>query len=128
MSERPASDQWVTRTATRLAHQHFPGRASALESLVREAAKNHETIWRSSAQGVFRPTPSMYAPGLRWQFDKLGPVCALCHGKVVISERLPPSGPTRNQLVIRPRGSGPGGGLNVPQNLVAAHARCVSDR
>ncbi len=118
-------DPWTEATLKRLASRHFPERGRALASLIGGMARRHETAWRASSEGVYRPTPAMYALALSWQLEKLGPTCAFCHGKVELPERggpAPPSGPT---LAMAPRVATSAGGLNVPQNLALCHAECV---
>lgn len=125
MPNRTRADTWTHATLSRLARQHFPGRTQALEDLVRQLANRHETAWRSSSAGTFRPTPAMYALALRWSLDEAGPKCALCRGTVEVPRRPVPGGPSGLSLTLGPHLPPVHGGLNVPQNLRVYHARCL---
>ncbi len=118
-------DAWTGDTLKRLAEQHFPERGRELESLVRGMARRHETAWRTSSEGVFRPTPAMYALALSWELEKLGPTCTFCQGKIEIPERGGPGHPSGPTLALGPRVAARAGGLNVPQNLALCHADCL---
>ncbi len=128
MPERSTVDNWTHATITQLARKYFPGRSKPLEAIVYRLAERNETSWRSTFQGVFRPTPSMYALALRWQLDRLGLSCFVCNGKVQVPRTPAPSlsaGPTLSLGFRIPPADG---GLNVPQNLALAHVECLPSR
>ncbi len=128
MPERSIPDDWTRATIAHLARKYFPGRSKPLGAIVYRLAERNETRWRSTSEGVFRPTPSMYALALRWQLDRFGLSCLVCHGKVQVPRTPAPShsaGPTLSLgFRIRPAD----GGLNVPQNLVLSHVECLPSR
>lgn len=126
MPEPTTVGAWTRAHVARIARQYFPGRSSALLDLTLELAKRHETAWRTSSTGVFRPTPSMYALALGWELDRLGPRCVFCKGKVEVPRRLPPTGPSGPTLALGLRVPPEQGGFNVPQNLSIGHASCFS--
>ncbi len=128
MTRTTPSDAWTHATLARLAQEHFPGRSNALEELVRQLARRHETSWRTNSAGVFRPTPAMYALALRWQIEKLGPTCLFCKGEVELPTRPDPTGPSGPTLALGLSLDPERGGLNVPQNLVLGHADCLPGR
>lgn len=125
MPERSKADVWTQAILDRIAREHFPSRARSLGEIVRQLAQRHETAWRSSSAGVFRPTTAMYALGLLWQLEELGPTCAFCNGTVEVPRQSAPSGPSGPSLALRLRTPADRGGLNIPQNLALCHARCV---
>ena len=116
--------QWTRAQVALLARRHFGGRARPLEEIVRHASRRHESLWRSTAGGVYRPTESMYALAMRWGLEGRGAVCAVCRGRLEVPEQLPPSGPVGPTLTLSSRVPAREGGLNVPQNLVLCHAGC----
>lgn len=125
MPGKSDADTWVRTTVAELARQHFPARARPLESLVRRHAERHETVWRSSSQGVFRPTPAMYALALRWELERRGPSCAVCNGRVELPTQRAPSDPSSPTLALGVRAAAGSGTLNVPQNLSLCHTGCL---
>jgi hypothetical protein len=128
MSESSGADRWLKVTMSRIAQDHFPGRAGPLGEIVRQLAERHETAWRSSSEGVFRPTRAMYALALRWELDRAGPECAYCKGRVEVPTDPPRSRLSGPMLALGPRVLPRDGGLNVPQNLALCHADCRPGR
>ncbi len=124
MPESSKMDRWTKVTLSQVARDHFPGREGSLDTIVRQLAERHETVWRSSSEGVFRPTRAMYALALRWELDKVGPQCAFCKGRVEVPTEPSRSRPTGPMLALGPRVLPGDGGLNVPQNLALCHADC----
>ncbi len=70
--------RWAEVEVARLAEMHFAGRTLPLQRIVVNLARRHESVWRELEQGVFRPTPSMYAVALRWELGKRGATCGIC--------------------------------------------------
>ncbi|GEM_PF-7035660 len=124
MTGQAKADEWTWTQLDLLARQHFGGRARALAEIVRRAAFRHEQAWRTSAQGVYRPTESMYALAMRWGLEKRGPVCPSCGGTLEVPDRAAPPGDVDPSVTLRLRVPPREGGLNVPQNLALCHAGC----
>lgn len=128
MPGKSVADAWVRTTIAELARQHFPDRGRPLESMIRRLAERHETVWRSSSQGVFRPTPAMYALALRWELERRGPSCAVCKSSVELPTGRAPSGAFSPTLALGVRAAAGLGSLNVPQNLALCHTGCLPSR
>jgi hypothetical protein len=120
------TDDWVRDTLKALAKEYFPGRAAQLEGTVRRLAADHERVWKSRPAGSYRPTASMYAVALRWELDKLGPMCSICQGNLVVPTRSAPRSSKGPHLTLVPRVNPASGGLNVPQNLTLCHEGCAA--
>jgi hypothetical protein len=119
------ASSWTQAKVSELAQRFFPRKAADLERFILELATRHETNWRDSYAGVFRPTPTMYALALSWELKRLGPRCSVCKRKVEFASWPYPPGSTLYSPGLAPRTSPQQGGLNVPQNLQFGHAGCL---